>query len=171
MCILLVIAQTIQKLIESIIYFSESSGIRTLTLRNFTESTIIKTIVWRKPLGDKHDFCHTSCSNSGINISPFYDYTTNLWTSLFPKAGWPVTFITTIFFLYLMQIVHYAASDLGPHCLSITLLEVIKILEDIRKLSLVGLECNVPFNTIRVTSSRSVYLTTLFLDKLSPLSG
>ena len=35
----------------------------------------------------------------------------------------------------------------------------------------VDLEFNGPFNTIKVMSSRSVYLTTLFLGRLCPLSG
>ena len=34
-----------------------------------------------------------------------------------------------------------------------------------------GLEINGPTNTIRVISIRSVYLTTLFLGRLIPLSG
>ena len=36
---------------------------------------------------------------------------------------------------------------------------------------LVGWQFNGPVNTIKVMLSQSVYLTTLFLDRLSPLSG
>ena len=39
------------------------------------------------------------------------------------------------------------------------------------KENLVGLEFNSPVNTVRVMLSWSVYLTTLFLGRLSPLSG
>ena len=35
--------------------------------------------------------------------------------------------------------------------------------------TLVGLEFNGPVNTVKVKSSQSVYLTTLFLGRLSPL--
>ena len=38
-------------------------------------------------------------------------------------------------------------------------------------IGLVGLEFHSPVNTIKVMLSWSAYLTTLFLDTLSPLSG
>ena len=59
---------------------------------------------------------------------------TTLWTGLFPKAGYLVSFLSSLCFIEIPvfnassvdpdQMLHSAASDLGLHCLQITLLGV-----------------------------------------------
>ena len=73
------------------------------------------------------------------------------------------------------------ASDLGLHCLPITLLRVSRlqwvnivysIHQSCKRMTIfVGLEFNGLVNTIKVMSRQSVYLSTFFLGRLCPLSS
>ena len=65
------------------------------------------------------------------------------------------------------QTLHSAVSDLGLHCLPITLLWVSRLIG----ICLFVLRFYSPVNPVGSCQARSVYLTTRLLGRLSPLSG
>ena len=83
-------------------------------------------------------------------------------------------FLTWLFGIFIFQKLHLEMLSDKPRTLAYqtAIQNNARYLKDKVRLHTltVGLEFNGPVNTIKVTSSQSVYLTTLFLDILSPLS-